>query len=94
MKILKWFILVASMIAFITCSKNQPETFDGEVPLEAQSRGVSSQNDSAEGGGMGATIVPRDTLTVDIVANEVPKDEVKNDSIPNDSIQDDSKKKE
>ena len=85
MKTFKWFILATSTVALLSCSTNYAPSIDDDSSLDSQTRGSeTSQNDSTDGG-VNATIMPRDTITVDIIATEVPKDEAKNDSIPNDS---------
>lgn len=93
MKKIKFFLIAASIVAFISCSKNHTEIVDEETSLELQSRGNSSQNDSTEDGGVKGTVAPwTDNQIDDCVATEVPKDEAKKDSIPNDSIPSDSTK--
>lgn len=92
MKNVKFLIFTAFIVVFLSCSTNYAPSIDDDSSLDSQTRGSeTSQNDSTDGG-VNATIMPRDTITVDIIATEVPKDEAKNDSIPNDSIPNDSTK--
>ena len=91
MKNVKFLIFTASIVALLSCSTTNPPSLDDDDTLfDEQTRGKTSQNDSTKGGGVSATITPRETVSVDVVATEIPKDEGKNDTIPNDSIPNDS----
>lgn len=91
MKNVKFLIFTASIVALLSCSTTNAPSFDDDALVEEQTRSETSQTDSTKGGGVSATITPRDTVTEDIVAGEIPYDNgVKNDSIPSDSIPVDS----
>ena len=93
MKKFKLFIIAASSVAFISCSKSHTEIVNEEISLDVQSRGATSQNNYTEDGGVASTVTPWIENIIDtIVATEMPKDEVKTDTIPNDSIPNDSTK--
>ena len=90
MKNVKFLIFTASIVALLSCSTTNAPSFDDDALVEEQTRSETSQTDSTKGGGVSATITPRDTVKADVVATEVPKDDVKNDSISCDSIPSDS----
>ena len=91
MKNVKFLIFTASIVAILSCSTTNAPSFDDDALVEEQTRSETSQTDSTKGGGVSATITPRDTVTEDIVAGEIPYDNgVKNDSISCDSIPSDS----
>ena len=90
MKNVKFLIFTASIVALLSCSTTTAPSFDDDALVEEQTRSETSQTDSTKGGGVSATITPRDTVKADVVATEVPKDDVKNDSISCDSIPSDS----
>lgn len=91
MKNVKFLIFTASIVALLSCSTTNAPLLDDDALVEEQTRSETSLNDSSKGGGVSATITPRDTVTEDIVAGEIPYDNgVKNDSIPNDTIPVDS----
>ena len=90
MKNVKFLIFTASIVALLSCSTSNAPLLDDDALVEEQTRSETSLNDSSKGGGVSATITPRDTVKADVVATEVPKDDVKNDSIPNDTIPVDS----
>ena len=75
MKTIKLFIFATVMLALFSCSSAYPETLDEETSLEIETRGETSENDSTQEDGVGATIEPRDTVTEDIIVEEVPNDE-------------------
>lgn len=93
MKTFKWFIVAASLVAFISCSSAYPETIDEETLEDLQSRGETTQNDTT-GSDARVTITGWIKITEGIEVKEDPKQEVPNDSIPNDSIPSDSTKNE
>lgn len=83
MEIFNWFILATSIVALLSCNTNYAPTIEDAPLFDSPTRGETTQNDSSEGGGLGTTITPRDTISEDIVVTE---NEVKNDSVPSDSI--------
>lgn len=91
MKTINLLILATSMVALLSCSTSNAPLLDNDALVEEQTRSETSQTDSTKQGGVSATITPRETVTEDIVAGEIPYDNgVKNDSIPSDSIPVDS----
>ena len=90
MKNVKFLIFTAFIVVFLSCSTSNAPLLDDDALVEEQTRSETSQTDSTKGGGVSATITPRDTVKADVVATEVPKDDVKNDSISCDSIPSDS----
>lgn len=91
MKKINLLLLATTLVALLSCSTTNAPLLDGDSLVEQQTIGETSQTDSTKGGGVSIKVTPRDTLTEDIVAGEVPYDNgLKNDSIPNDSIPNDS----
>ena len=94
MKKLNLLILATTLVALLSCSTTNAPLLDNDALVEEQTRSETSQTDSTKEGGVSATITPRDTVSEDIVAGEIPYDNgVKNDTIPCDSIPRDSIKK-
>lgn len=91
MKKLNLLILATTLVALLSCSTSNAPLLDNDALVEEQTRSETSQTDSTKQGGVSSTITPRETVTEDIVAGEIPYDNgVKNDSIPSDSIPVDS----